>query len=253
MPTFVTFYGYAFDGAPALTSPADGGHRGWFTAPDVPHLVATRARTALGRATGERVSIYRCNGVLEGDHVWCEDAEQLYDGDATESLWWFTLYCARSVLGKWDAPQLVREYLRTGSASLREVAHKCAWATSLELEDVPRLAARVAMYSASADRPVLAARESCRLAGQIAGDKLRAVATTQERALASALLSAAPRASADAIPTNGGSHRPSRRDTTNLADSLREPPPLQPPATAQVPRPSVPDSLLGPARALAVA
>jgi hypothetical protein len=194
MPTFVTFYGYAFEGAPLESS------RGWFAAPDVPHLVATRARTALGRATGERVWIYRCTGSLDDTKVHCDEAELLYAGDATESLWWFTVFCARSVATRWNAPDLVREYLKSTSPALREVAHRCAWAASIELDGPARLAARTAMYAASAERPVIAAREACRLAGQIAGDKLRTAASAQERALASALL-ATPRASADALPS----------------------------------------------------
>jgi len=206
MPTFVTFYAYAFEGAP--TAPA----RGWFHAPGLEHLISTRARTALGRAVDEHIWIYRCHGTIQDPtylptrgsdtkidrpsarpvttdtDVWCDEAELLFEGNAGDSLWWFTMYCARSVLSQWTPPALVREYLMTGSASLREVAHKCAWAASADLADLPRLAARVAMYAASDDRPLLAAREACRLAGQIAGDRLTAVSALQERALASALL-----------------------------------------------------------------
>jgi hypothetical protein len=203
MPTFVTFYAYAFEGAPEAPT------RGWFNAPGLDHLVSTRARTALGRAVDEQVWIYRCHGTIEDParpsdtkvdrpsaranvetEVWCDEAELIFDGNAGDSLWWFTMYCARSVLSKWNAPALVREYLMTGSPSLREVAHKCAWAASAELADLARLAARVAMYAAAEERPLLAAREACRLAGQIAGDRLSAVSALQERALASALLGA---------------------------------------------------------------
>jgi hypothetical protein len=201
MPTFVTFYAYAFEGAPVAPT------RGWFSAPGLDHLATTRARTALGRAVDEHVWIYRCHGTIEDpsrpsdtradrpsskavaeNEVSCDDSELLFEGNAGDSLWWFTMYCARSVLSKWNPPALVREYLLTGSASVREVAHKCAWAASAELTDVARLAARVAMYAASNDRALLAAREACRLAGQIAGDRLTAVSALQERALASALL-----------------------------------------------------------------
>ena len=185
MPTFVTFYAYAFEGAPTVPT------RGWFTAPGLDHLLTTRARTALGRAVDEQIRIYRCHGTISDDsEVWCDETELLFDGDAGDSLWWFTMYCARSVLSHWTPPTLVREYLIAGSPSLREVAHKCSWAASAELSDLPRLAARCAMYAASDDRPLLAAREACRLAGQVAGDRLAAVSALQERALASALLGA---------------------------------------------------------------
>lgn len=183
MPTFVTFYAYAFEGAPIATT------RGWFAAPGVTHLLASRARTALGRAQSERVTIYRCRGIIDGEVVQCDGSEVLHEGPADDSLWWFTLYCARSVVTKWPAPDLVREYLRTGSPSLRPVAYKCAWASSLELEGLPRLAARVTMFAATSDdRASLATREAARLAGQIAGNKLAAAVIHQERALASALL-----------------------------------------------------------------
>src|SRR5436190_23422100 len=104
MPTFVTFYGYAFEGAPLGTS------RGWFAAPGVTHLIATRARTALGRASGERAFVYRCNGSLDDNRVACDDADCIFEGDVSESLRWFTLFCARSVAYTWPAPDLVREY-----------------------------------------------------------------------------------------------------------------------------------------------
>jgi hypothetical protein len=185
MPTFVTFYAYAFEGAP---SAYDEAPRGWFEAPAIDHLMTTRSRTALGRASDDTIQIYRCHGALDDREVLCDGAQLLYEGSAGDSLWWFTMYCARSVQSAWKAPVLVREYLMTGSPSLREVAHKCAWAASSELTGTARLAARVAMYAASDERPLLAAREACRLAGQIAGGRLPAVAALQERALASALL-----------------------------------------------------------------
>lgn len=190
MPTFVTFYAYAFEGAPSSQT------RGWFEAPGLDHLVSSRARTALGRAVDEYLRIYRCHGTIEGDarspdvEVRCDVAEPIFEANAGDALWWFTMYCARSVISHWTPPALVREYLIAGSPSLREVAHKCAWAASAELSDLARLAARVAMYAASDERPLLAAREACRLAGQIAGDRLAAVSALQERALASALLGA---------------------------------------------------------------
>ncbi len=195
MPTFVTFYAYAFEGAPSSTI-GRAATRGWFEAPGLDHLLTSRARTALGRAVDEHLTIYRCHGTIEGDarspdaEVVCDVAELLFEGNAGDSLWWFTMYCARSVISQWTPPDLVREYLIAGSPSLREVAHKCAWAASAELSDLARLAARVAMYAASDERPLLAAREACRLAGQIAGDRLTAVSALQERALASALLGA---------------------------------------------------------------
>jgi hypothetical protein len=207
MPSFVTFYAYAFEGAPrASASPP----RGWFDGPGLGHGIALRARTALGRATSDRLAIFRCHGRIDrplldepSGAIVCEDVEPLFEGRAVDSLWWFTLYCARSVAHRWQPPALVREFLQAGRPALRQIAHRCAWAASLGLDGVPRLAARVAMYATSDDRATHAAREACRLAAQIggahagtigksgsadAGDRLRQVATHQERALASALL-----------------------------------------------------------------
>ena len=198
MPTFVTFYAYAFEGAPLATT------RGWFAAPGVTHLLTTRARTALGRATGEHVTIYRCRGSFDGELVRCDGSDVLFDGLSDESLWWFSLYCARTVIAQWPAPELVREYLRTGSQSLRQVAHKCAWAASLELDGVARLAARVAMFAASEERAAIATREACRLAGQVAGQQLATCAVHQERALASALLGSISQAVRSSDSTLGG-------------------------------------------------
>src|SRR5258706_10864462 len=124
MPTFVTFYAYAFEGAPPCSSPTPP-TRGWFHAPGLDHLLTTRARTALGRAVDEQVRMYRCQGSLSGPDntdVWCDETELIFDGDAGDALWWFTMYCARSVLSTWNPPALVREYLIAGSPSLREVA-----------------------------------------------------------------------------------------------------------------------------------
>ncbi len=222
MRTFVTFYAYAFEGAPS--SPT----RGWFSIPNLDHLVTMRARTALGRAAGEHLEIYRCHGSISGDprtpeiDVICEAAERIYADDAGEALWWFTMYCARSVTSHWTPPPIVRNYLLASSPALRNDAHQAAWAASGELSDTPRLAARIAMYAASDERPLLAAREACRLAGQIAGDRLTAVSALQERALASALLgiTASHRARlATEAPLPDASERHVQRIAASLRDS----------------------------------
>lgn len=203
MPTFVTFYAYAFEGAPY------GATRGWFSAPGIAHLLTARARTALGRATGEHVEVYRCKGTLDDDRVTCDEAEVLFEGEARDALWWFSIYNARSVLPYWEAPELVREYLKSGSTSLRAVAHKCAWAATLGLEGLAKVAARVTMYATQEQRSIFAAREACRLSGKLAGDRLPAIAAQQERALASVLLAVATgnRAEGDTLVGGGGSSR----------------------------------------------
>ena len=41
-------------------------------------------------------------------------------------MWDFARYCARSVLPLWDAPDIVKEYLKTGDESLRDAARATA-------------------------------------------------------------------------------------------------------------------------------
>lgn len=182
MPTLVVFYAYAFEGAPIATT------RGWFAAPGETHLLTVRSRTALGRASSEFVRIFRCRGVIGNDFVHCDSGDALFEGVADDCLRWFALYCARSVVDKWPAPDLMRDYLRIGTPALRKVAFNCAWAASMELSGAARYAARAAGFAASEERPLIAAREACRYAGQVAGNGLDLAALHQERALASRLL-----------------------------------------------------------------
>jgi hypothetical protein len=183
----VTFYAYGFDGAPTLST------HGWFEVPHGRHLFTPRARSALARATGSRVTIHRCAGWFDESAVHCEDSVELFIGDAAPRLWWFTQFCARSVLARWDAPDAVRAFLSGTEPSLRSEAHRCAWAAQRELTGVARLAAQVAMYAASAENVVLAARGACRVVNQIAADQLPAAVARQERALGSAMLAVVPR------------------------------------------------------------
>jgi hypothetical protein len=187
MPTPLVFYAFAFEGAPART-----GARGWFVAPATPHLLAPRARTALGRASSPFVEIYRCAGQLHGRDLMCESALLLYVGDAEHELRWFALYCARSVANRWYPPALVTEFLRTGDLDLREVANARARAAVAMSDHVARMAATVAVHATSQGSAATCAREACKLATRIATldspDTLQQVQQNQERALSSMLL-----------------------------------------------------------------
>jgi hypothetical protein len=50
--------------------------------------------------------------------------------DATDLLREFARWCALHVIDLWDAPDVVRKYLETGDASLREAARDAAWAAA---------------------------------------------------------------------------------------------------------------------------
>jgi hypothetical protein len=179
----ITFYAYAFEGAPIVAT------RGWLVTPGTEHLVASHARTALGRAVTPRLWIYRCRGAIDGARMRCDQTQQIFDGNVDHDLQLFARFCARSVLADWSAPAIVGEYLRTGRSSLRAAAHRCASIVSECLVGTARIAARATLYAACEDEPVVAAREACRLAAQIG--PLRVSIANQERALASALLALA--------------------------------------------------------------
>jgi hypothetical protein len=65
--------------------------------------------------------------------------------DATNLLREFARWCALQVIDKWDAPQVVRDYLTTGDESLRAAARAAGWAAR---------AARAAGWAARAARDV---------------------------------------------------------------------------------------------------
>jgi len=147
----ITFYAYAFEGAPIVAT------RGWLVTPSTEHLVASHARTALGRAVTPRLWIYRCRGAIDGARMRCDQTQQIFEGNVDHNLHLFARFCARSVLADWSAPAIVGEYLRTGRSSLRAAAHRCAAIVSECLVGTARIAAR-ATYAACEDEPVVAAR-----------------------------------------------------------------------------------------------
>jgi len=187
MPTPLVFYAFAFEGAPARTAA-----RGWFVAPATPHLLAPRARTALGRASSPFVEIYRCAGQLHGRDLMCDSALLLYVGDAELELRWFALYCARSVANRWSPSHLVTEFLITGDPDLRAVANQRARAAVAVSDQIARMAATVAVHASGEGSAATCAREACKLATRIATldapETLQQVQQNQERALSSTLL-----------------------------------------------------------------
>lgn len=191
----VTWFAFAFAGAPAHGSIVGG----WTDVPDEPFQVAARARIALGRAQSPVVRIYRCFGLAlgEGAGWWCDDAALIGDLDATECLARFARYCAATVQVLWPAPELVREYVATGSPAVRGAAYHLAATCAGALGGAQRIAAQVAMFAACDDRILLAAREAASLAARLLGasspQAMALAVGRQERFLASTLLAAVPR------------------------------------------------------------
>ncbi len=90
--------------------------------------------------------------------------------DATSLLRAFARWCALQVIDKWNAPQVVRDYLTTGDESLRDAARAAAWTA----RDAARAAARAAAGDAGRDA-ARAAAWAVRAARDAAGDAAWAV------------------------------------------------------------------------------
>jgi hypothetical protein len=75
--------------------------------------------------------------------------------DATDLLWRHARLCALDVIDLWDAPDVVRQYLRTGDENKRDAASAAAW-------DAARDAARDAAWAAARDAAWAAARDAAR-------------------------------------------------------------------------------------------
>ncbi len=81
--------------------------------------------------------------------------------NATDILWQFARAAALSVLHKWDAPQIVIDYLLTGREDLRDAARDAAWAAA-------RVAARAAAFAAAQAAARVAARDAAWVVAQAA-------------------------------------------------------------------------------------
>ena len=93
--------------------------------------------------------------------------------DAEYLLREFTRWCALQVIDLWDAPLMVRDYLKTGNESLREAARYAAWYAVREAAEAAE-AARAAGEAAGAARETAEAAgyaaEAARAAGYAARD-----------------------------------------------------------------------------------
>ena len=103
---------------------------------------------ALRYAQGPVLCRVRLGGkiVHDDDKSVAERRTCLWHIDATEVLWAWARRCALDVIGRWDAPDVVRRYLETGDESLRaaawDAARAAAW-TAARAAQEKRLVAMV--------------------------------------------------------------------------------------------------------------
>jgi hypothetical protein len=115
-----------------------------------------RAIDALRYAPGPLAHLVECDDIVdeEGDKFVCRRRKILVTVDAAAVLRAFARWCALSVIDKWDAPEEVVRYLRTGDDSLRsaaESAARSAWAAgaAARAAESAAVSARSAAWSAA--------------------------------------------------------------------------------------------------------
>jgi hypothetical protein len=142
---------------------------------------------ALQYAPGPILCLVECSGkIVQGeDKIVCTERKIIARMDDTELLRYFARMQALSVADKWDAPDVVLDYLRTGDKSIMVAAESAAWGAAL---GAALGAARYAALSAAESASGYAARYAARYAVRYAA----------ESAAWDAALGAALDASADA-------------------------------------------------------
>jgi hypothetical protein len=146
---------------------------------------------ALRYAPGDTVCRVEMRSVFEeqDDKLVAASRTILWRTDAKLVLREFARRCASDVLHLWDAPEVVREYLRTGDPSLRAVSEKAAWEKAA-WEKTAALAAALAARAAALEAALAAA------AAAAAARAAAARAAALEAALAAAAAARAARAAA---------------------------------------------------------
>ena len=156
---------------------------------------------ALNAANGERVVRFPCRVIGRDDQgdLRCVAGKPSLDYDATEVLQSFARKCALDVVHLWEAPPVVRRYLRTGDPKLRAAARDAARAAARATAggaawdatwDAARAAARATAGGGAWDAARVVARDvAWAAAGAAAGDAARAAAwARQSRRLGRMLL-----------------------------------------------------------------
>ena len=117
---------------------------------------SVRAVDALANAPGPIIQRVECFGLGDScghtDKLVCRERKCLWIADATDTLRAFARWCALSVIEKWDAPPIVRQYLETGDESILAAARAAAWdAARAAAWDAASAAARDAASDAASD------------------------------------------------------------------------------------------------------
>ena len=135
---------------------------------------------ALHYATGNLVWRVRGRGVGVRDKdkaAWSHRTYLAGGIDVSDTLYHFARLCALDVISLWDAPDVVRRYLRTGNTNLRAAARGAARGAA---RDAARGAARDAAWDAcaacAARDAACAARDAAWAAGDAAPGAARAAA-----------------------------------------------------------------------------
>ena len=114
-----------------------------------------KARDALSYAPGSIVCRVECRGIegVESDKFVCRERKIIWRADATKTLRHFARLCALDVIHRWDAPDVVVRYLRTGDEALKDAARDVA-------RGAARGATRAAAWDAAWDAAWAAARDA---------------------------------------------------------------------------------------------
>ena len=137
------------------------------------------ALDALGYAGSSRLWRVSLSGsILYGpDKLVASQRQYLWTVDINHVAIAFSRWCALSVVGLWNAPQVVLDFLRTGDESKRAAASDAAWDAAWYAANAAWRAARDAASAAA----VAAARDAARYAANAAWYAARAAASDAAR------------------------------------------------------------------------
>ena len=117
---------------------------------------------ALGYARGAYVCRVELGGeiIRSSDKAVASERTVIWAYNAAGVLRRFARLCALDVIDKWDAPEIVVRYLKTGDESIRDAAGDAAWdAAGAAARDAAGDAARAAARAAARDAAGAAARD----------------------------------------------------------------------------------------------
>ena len=127
---------------------------------------------ALIYAPGAIIWKVELSGIIikKGDKLCASSRKYMAGGiDCSDALRKFARLCALEVVDKWDAPQVVIDYLKTGDEAIRSAAESAAWSAvraasrsdaESATESAARSSARFAAWSAAESAAESAARSA---------------------------------------------------------------------------------------------